>query len=82
MILSLRGAYRKPHGVEVAGTELAFYTDDVQAAYDRALTAGARALTPPRTMDWGQTVAYVEDPAGTIIGFISRHSESDSVPDA
>ena len=27
-------------------------------------------------MDWGQTVAYVEDPAGTILGFVTRLDES------
>lgn len=75
------GAYRKPDGVEVAGTELAFYATDVQAAYDRAVAAGARGLTPPRKMDWGQTVAYVEDPVGTIIGFISPQSAPDSSQD-
>ncbi|WP_216900631.1 hypothetical protein [Synechococcus sp. CCY 9618] len=33
--------------------------------------AGATALTPPRLMPWGQTVAYVQAPEGTIIGLLT-----------
>lgn len=69
-------AYPKSHDGRLACAELAFYTDDVQGAYDRAVAAGARSLAAPREMDWGQTVAYVEDPAGTILGFVTRLSEA------
>ena len=47
------------------GTELAFWTRDVAAAFQIAVEAGATALTPPRVMPWGQTVAYVQAPKGT-----------------
>lgn len=72
------GAYPMPSGGRLAGAELAFYTADVQGAYDRAVAAGARSLASPRETDWGQTVAYVEDPAGTILGFVTRLNESPS----
>ncbi|HMB92863.1 MAG TPA: VOC family protein, partial [Rhodothermales bacterium] len=61
------GAYPTSNDGRLASTELAFYTADVQRAYDRAVAAGARSLAAPRQMEWGQTVAYVEDPAGTIL---------------
>ncbi len=50
-----------------AAFEVVLVTDDVQAAYDRAVAAGARALSAPKTQPWGQTIAYVSDPHGFTI---------------
>jgi len=50
------------------GMEIALVTDDVAGAYTRALAAGAAALTPPAIKPWGQTVAYVRCPDGTLVG--------------
>ncbi len=50
-----------------SGFELAFSTDSVQEAFDKALSAGAREIKPPEKKPWGQTVGYVQDPYGTII---------------
>jgi uncharacterized glyoxalase superfamily protein PhnB len=47
--------------------ELALTTDDVQAAYDRAVAAGAAPCQPPATKPWGQVVGYVRDPDGTLV---------------
>ncbi|MER2607129.1 MAG: VOC family protein [Siculibacillus sp.] len=47
--------------------EVAFVTDDVPAAVERALAAGARLLQAPERMNWGQTTAYVSDPDGFAI---------------
>jgi len=47
--------------------EVAFACDDVAAAYDRALAAGATAITEPTQKPWGQTVAYVRDGDGAIV---------------
>lgn len=44
-----------------AAMEIALLTDDVPAAYQRALAAGAVALKPPASKPWGQVVAYVRD---------------------
>lgn len=49
------------------GMEIGFTVTDVQAAYDRAVAAGARALAAPVTKPWGQTVAYVRCPDGCLV---------------
>ena len=68
--LMMPGAYETPpSGSGVANTELAFITDDVPGAFNRAIAAGAVAITAPYTVPWGQTVAYVRSVEGTIIGF-------------
>ena len=41
--------------------EIAFTTDDVAAAVDRAVAAGAQLIDAPQQMPWGQTIAYVSD---------------------
>jgi lactoylglutathione lyase len=47
--------------------EVAFVTDDVAAAYKKALAAGAAKVTPPKEKPWGQTVAYVRDLNGFLV---------------
>ena len=47
--------------------EVAFETDDVQAAFDRAIAAGATEVQPVRDEPWGQTTSYVSDPNGYLI---------------
>ena len=47
--------------------ELAFATEDVSGAYERAVAAGAFASSPPKRKPWGQTVAYVRDREGNLI---------------
>lgn len=49
------------------GTEIAFVTEDVAAAVERAVQAGARLINPAKTMPWGQTVAYVRTPDGCLV---------------
>lgn len=49
------------------GMEIGFTVVDVPAAYDRAVAAGARPLAAPVTKPWGQTVAYVRCPDGTLV---------------
>ncbi|MBP6116982.1 MAG: VOC family protein [Neisseriaceae bacterium] len=49
------------------GMELAFVTEDVTVAYERALAAGAVAVLVPVLKPWGQTVAYVRTPEGILI---------------
>jgi predicted enzyme related to lactoylglutathione lyase len=70
--LMLEAGYERARGARVRGTEIAFWAEDVAVAFDTAVRAGAVALTPPRVMPWGQIVAYVEAPEGTIVGFITR----------
>jgi catechol 2,3-dioxygenase-like lactoylglutathione lyase family enzyme len=49
------------------GMEIGFTMADVPAAFERAVAAGARALAAPVTKPWGQTVAYVRCPDGTLV---------------
>jgi uncharacterized glyoxalase superfamily protein PhnB len=69
---NLPGGFREntPSGPP-AGFEIAFTTDDVQSAYDRALTAGATAVAPPTVKPWGQTVAFVRDKDGIVVEICS-----------
>jgi lactoylglutathione lyase len=53
------------------GIELAFVTDDVAGAYARACAAGCRPLAAPEAKPWGQTVAYMRAPEGTLIELCS-----------
>lgn len=69
-------AYRPPDSSRRSGVEIAFWTQNVRAAYERAVGAGAVEMAPPRVMPWGQTVAYVESVEGTIIGFVTSIEES------
>ncbi len=71
-MLMLADGYHQVSSQRVCGTEIAFWTSDVAAAFQVAVEAGAIALTPPRVMPWGQTVAYVQAPEGTIVGFVTR----------
>lgn len=51
--------------------EIAFETDDVAAALERARQAGARVVQEVREEAWGQTTAYVTDPDGYLIEICS-----------
>ena len=75
-MLMLADGYGNARSNRVRGIELAFWTRDVVAAFQLAVEAGATTLTPPRVMPWGQTVAYVQAPEGTILGFVTRVGEA------
>jgi lactoylglutathione lyase len=42
-------------------------TDDVDAAYERALAAGATSAAEPDDKPWGQRIAYVRDLNGILV---------------
>jgi len=50
-----------------APMEIGLITEDVEAAYARAIAAGATELEAPASKPWGQVVAYVRDLNGFII---------------
>jgi catechol 2,3-dioxygenase-like lactoylglutathione lyase family enzyme len=50
-----------------SGIELCFETDHVEAAFSRAVEAGATAYAEPKVRPWGQMVAYVRDLDGILI---------------
>jgi catechol 2,3-dioxygenase-like lactoylglutathione lyase family enzyme len=49
------------------GVEIGLVTADVAAACERAVQAGAVQLAAPTRKPWGQTVAYVRTPDGTLV---------------
>lgn len=49
------------------GIEIGLVTEDVPAAVERALQAGAKLVKPTQVKPWGQTVAYVRTPDGTLV---------------
>ena len=53
--------------VRPLGMEVGIATDDVAAACERAVACGATLLKAPATKPWGQTVAYVRAPDGTLV---------------
>ncbi len=62
------GGYRRNDPAEQpAGVEIGFVTDDVPAAWNAALAAGATVVSPPETKPWGQVVSYVRDPEGMLV---------------
>jgi uncharacterized glyoxalase superfamily protein PhnB len=72
----MSGKYVRPVGGGTSGVEVAFYTDDVPAAFDRAVRAGAVVIAEPKVMPWGQTVAYVRSVEGTLIGLCTPMGEA------
>lgn len=69
---NLPGVYRpEQHPGSRPAFEVCFVTQDVQGAFDRAVTEGADAVTPPQTKPWGQDVAYVRDPDGNLVELAS-----------
>lgn len=62
------GSFRRNRMEDDApGIELALTTPDVEAAWQRAIAAGAIAVKPPATKPWGQVVSYVRDPDGVLV---------------
>lgn len=51
--------------------EIAFETDDVSAAFNRAVAAGAKPIQNVRDEPWGQTTSYVSDPNGYLVEICS-----------
>jgi lactoylglutathione lyase len=51
--------------------EVCFVTDDVAASFERAVREGAEPVREPQTKPWGQDVAYVRDPNGTLVEIAS-----------
>ncbi len=49
------------------GMEIALVTPDVATAFERAVSVGATPLKTPEDKPWGQTVAYLRCPDGTLV---------------
>ncbi|GGA54297.1 VOC family protein [Pelagibacterium lentulum] len=51
--------------------ELAFETQDVRGALERAVKTGAKLVQDVREEPWGQTTSYVSDPNGYLVEICS-----------
>ncbi len=70
--MNLAGKYQRVNlNNDPFGVEIAFVSDEVEAAYAKAIQAGAHAVKPPQLKPWGQTVGYVRAPEGTLIELCS-----------
>ena len=56
------------------GFEIGLVTDDVAAAHQAALQAGATEMAAPKTKPWGQTVSYVRCPDGLLVELCTQVS--------
>lgn len=56
---------------QAAAFEIALVTDDVAQAHARALANGAKELTQPQEMPWGQWLSYVSDHQGHTVEICS-----------
>jgi uncharacterized glyoxalase superfamily protein PhnB len=69
---NLPGGFRPAPADESAPAfEVCFVSEDVAAAFERAVGAGAEPVSAPQTKPWGQDVAYVRDPDGTLVEIAS-----------
>ena len=68
---NLPNGYIKADASKPLGIEIALVTDNVQGAFHRAVHAGAESIKPPTVKPWGQEVAYVRCPDGTLVEICS-----------
>ena len=68
---NLPDGYVRADGVKPLGMEIALVSDDVDAAYAKAVAAGAESIKAPMVKPWGQTVAYVRCPDGILVELCS-----------
>jgi lactoylglutathione lyase len=61
------GKNPQPPALAAPASEIALVTDDVAAAVERAVAAGATLVHAPTAMPWGQTIAYVGDLNGFLV---------------
>jgi PhnB protein len=73
-----RGAL-SPETIGGTPASIMFYTDDVDAVYNRAVSAGAKGEMPPADMFWGDRMGNLVDPFGHKWA-IATHKE-DVTPD-
>ncbi len=75
--ISSMTAAREDHGLDVSGAgnavQVCLWCDDVDAAYERMLQAGARAAREPRDFQGGRLRnAWVLDPANNLVQLVQQ----------
>jgi lactoylglutathione lyase len=74
--INLGGRYHKANMNDLPfGIELSFLIDNVAAAFEKAIAAGAVPIKEPEEKPWGQVVSYVRSIDGTIIEIATPISE-------
>ena len=69
---NLPGGYVKSEAnASPLGCEVALVSEDVAADFERAVGAGAQAVSAPKAKPWGQIVAYVRDNNGFVVEICS-----------
>lgn len=68
---NLPNGYIKINGEKPLGIEVALVTENVDLAYKNAINAGAASIKEPLSKPWGQIVAYVRCPDGTLVEICS-----------
>ena len=63
------GGIRHTASNEAPGSTPTVHVEDTQAAYDKALSAGAESVNPPTKVMEGVCTAMVRAPGGLLIGF-------------
>jgi predicted enzyme related to lactoylglutathione lyase len=58
--------YESKDGTSTRGAQIAFRVDDLDAAHDRAVAAGAQVLHGPKRQPWGTSARY-QDADGNVI---------------
>ena len=59
-------------GQGIPRAELYLLVEEPQSFYQRALDIGAKSLSPLELRNWGDQVAYCEDPDGHILAFAKK----------
>ena len=65
---------RSPQALGGTTASIFLYVPDVDAAFKRAVDAGAKAVMPPTDMFWGDRFGKLEDPYGNQWG-LATHKE-------
>jgi len=71
-----------PDPAATAGTpraELYLVVEDARLFHGRALSAGARELSPVLSRDWGHAAGYSLDPDGYVLAFAQIEDQAGSV---
>jgi lactoylglutathione lyase len=63
----------RPNEIEndPAGFQVSFLTDDVEAAFTTAVSAGAIPVIQPSKMPWGQIISRVRDCNGVLVSIVT-----------
>jgi PhnB protein len=66
--------FRSPQSIGGAGVSIHLYVEDVDAAFNRAVAAGAKVLRPVQDQFYGDRTGTLEDPFGHVWS-IATHKE-------